>query len=164
MISTLRHNPKLLTGAALLPLTALVLLWGCGDPPNAVPPELRGSLEVEGRLTTDSSLVDSVHIVLDGDSLGYFTHPIIFEDLVAGTHRIDASTEIASGSDTVLYSNLLKTRDFAVFENETTVATCSLQILVAPDFSLYDIDTTLVTLSDLEAADEIVVLYFFEST
>jgi hypothetical protein len=145
-------------------MMAIYLLWGCGDPPTAVPTELRGSIQVEGRLTTDSSLVDPLHIVLDGDTLGYFTHPIILEDLYAGVHRIDASAEVASGSDTVLYSNLLKTRDFTVFENETTVATCSLQILIAPDFSLYDIDTTLVTLSTFDAADEIVILYFFEST
>lgn len=137
---------------------------GCGDPPGTAPAELRGSLEIEGRLTTDSSLVDTLHIILDGDTLGYFTHPIILEDLYAGIHRIDASTEIALGSDTVLYSNLLKTRDFTVFENEMSVATCSLQILIAPDFSLYNIDTTLVSLSDLEEANEIVVLYFFEST
>lgn len=145
-------------------IAAVVVLWGCGDPPTTAV-EQRGAIEVTGILPNDS-LTDSITITLDEDSLGCFANPHCCENLLAGTHLVGVGAMDHQGDTTVEYWSMPQLVE--VRFDETTLVEFHLVTEapyvgnVAPDFALYDLDSNLVSLSGLEG--EVVMLYFFTST
>ena len=163
MSAALRHVP--IGMAALALLAASLLLWSCGNPPTSAV-EQRGSIEVQGFLLPGNMPADSIRITLDEDSLGYFPNMYTLEGIIAGTHRLDIATRAIYGVDTLDYYSA--PQEVEVAANQKAVAEFALSTdipespyegYMAPDFELYDLDSSIVSLSELEG--QVVLLYFF---
>lgn len=145
-------------------IAAAMLLAGCGDPPGT-PVQQQGTLIVRGVLP-GGALADSVHIILDQDTLGYHANPDTLINLWAGTHWLETKT-VGYYQDSL--AEYLGIPGAVVIDNEqTTVTTCSLTAEIpvapyvnfkAPGFTCYDLDSNLVCLDSLQG--RVVVLYFW---
>jgi hypothetical protein len=145
-------------------LLALVLLAGCGDPPND--PEMwMGSIEVRGQLGATGP-ADSLHIILDDDTLGYRHNPYTIENVMAGTHQLLIRTVTVVQQDTLVW--FCAPHSVVVGHDQKTLAALTLQTNVpvsphpgcqAPDFALNDLDGNPITLDGLSG--EVALLYFF---
>jgi hypothetical protein len=142
----------------------LIGLWGCGDTPSA-PEEQVGSIQVYGMLP-DSTQAEHIGITLDDIDLGIFDNPHTVEDVQAGLHKLEVMTWDTIAPDEIeqYYSMTFVEVD----PQQVSVAELSLTQEgpfvgnPAPDFSLYDLDSNLVSLSGLEG--KVLLLYFFSNT
>ncbi len=157
------------TVAAFL-LIAAFMIWNCGDTPTSADEEM-GSIEVRGYLPNNDP-ADSIIISLDGDSLGIFLNPYILENLIAGIHQLEVRSRDIFAPDSIInyYSPPTKVKvwnglsipwNFALVADVIPVSPYA--GYMAPDFELYDLDTNLVSLSDLTNANKVALLYFFSS-
>jgi hypothetical protein len=135
-----------------------VLLCGCETESILPPPELRGDLEVLGFTVPDGEHPDSINIALDGDSLGWFSNPHVFAGIYAGTHLVEISVFKAVDTTMVEYSGAAS----AIIEASQSLQLDIAMLGLAPDFELYDLDSNLVSMSNLSG--QVVLLYFFHST
>lgn len=167
MMKTTRN---LYTIGFLIPLSTALMLWSCGEAPNVVD-EQRGSIEVRGYLP-NNELADSVIISLDGDSLGMFLNPHVAENILAGIHQLEVKSRQVFNPDSIVlyYSTPMEVtvqNGATVLQEFNLVADIPVSPYagyMAPYFELYDLDTNLVTLTDLTNADNVALLYFFHSS
>ncbi len=148
----------------VIALAGLVVLWGCGDSPSTAV-DLVGSIEVIGYLPNDS-LAEFIDITLDDQPLGIFANPHTLTDILAGMHKLGVVTWDTLPSDSI--EEYSRTEYVTIEPGQVTTAEIFLvadgpyEGNPAPDFTLYDLDSNLVALSDFTG--EIVLLYFFVST
>ncbi|MCX6641667.1 MAG: hypothetical protein NTW14_14475 [bacterium] len=153
-------------GFTLIALLILSSLWlqGCGDPPATAVLQY-GSIRVEA-LLPDSTLADSVEIALDDVNLGTYDNPYTLNNVLAGSHLLAMShTDSIAPDSSIEYQN---SDTLTVSSGQVSAASWTLIAEgpypgnPAPQFSVYDLDSNLVSLAG--SAGKIVLLYFFEST
>ncbi len=152
----LRGKISLRAAARFLP-AMVVLVFGCGDPPTSPPANQTGSLEIRG-LLPDGSLPDSLEVVLDDVSWGRFSNPYLCANIAAGTHLVTVSSPVIVDSVMIAYSGAQQVTILpdTILQKDFTL------LGLAPDFSLYSYDSSLVCLDSL--AGKVVLLYFFSAT
>ncbi len=89
------HKPGLTVLGCGLVCAAAMLAASCGSPPGSppgLPPpvEWTGGIRIWGWIetATDSMLVDSVGVVLDGDDIGYRPNPCLIDELAEGVYAV----------------------------------------------------------------------------
>ncbi len=160
----MREQFKHLTIFSAIVLLGIAVLWGCGDAPSTAV-DLVGSIEVIGYLPNDS-LAEFIDVTLDDQPLGIFANPHTLTDILAGMHKLGVVTWDTLPSDSI--EEYSRTEYVTIEPGQVTTAEIFLfadgpyEGNPAPDFTLYDLDSNLVALSDFTG--EIVLLYFFVST
>jgi hypothetical protein len=135
------------------------MIMSCGNPPGSAQVQM-GDIEIHATLPPNSTLADSVTVVLDADTLGTFANPHTVYSVVAGSHWLDVrysdSVTDYQYSDAIIVGSGQTTQ-----ANWTLTAAGAYPGNPAPNFTVYDLDSNLVSLSGLSG--KIVLLYFFET-
>lgn len=86
----------------LIYILPLMLLISCGDSPTDPPDTILSTGSIEIKSTLRANAADEVGIglfvtgvILDGEDLGFKTHPIVLNDIMSGPHRIDTYFNLA---------------------------------------------------------------------
>ena len=124
----------------------------CGKAPSELSATITGSIKVSAHLET--TIVDSMMIILDDVSLGKQQNPYILTDIEAGTHKVavakdDPESEIDFSSSPKLVT---------VNANDTAKVTLAL-IKTAPNFTLKNLNNEDVTLEDYRGIVVFLVFY-----
>ncbi len=146
--------------AALLTIFFLIgsgifLINGCGKAPPKPPPVLIGAIRVIAQI--DSTMVDSMEVILDGASQGVQTNPCILMNLEAGKHQVAVSKEDPESPINFTCSPQL----VSVNKNETTNVKLALTKL-APNFTLKNLNNDDVTLENYHG--KVVLMVFYSHT
>jgi len=111
-------NNKSSLRIALTLTVVFLMVSGCADSPPTKP-EVTGSIYIECEITTSSDgtfMPEIIGVVLDGDSLGYFSNPAVINDVLTGQHLLDVFAE----SNDVIYRSQARSI-VVVFESTVTV-------------------------------------------
>ncbi|RJP73340.1 MAG: hypothetical protein C4524_14750 [Candidatus Zixiibacteriota bacterium] len=145
-------------------LLTAALLAGCGDKPTE-PDIWTGSIEVRGQLGAGGP-ADSLHIILDDDTLGYRPYAYVIDEVVAGKHRLLVHTVTCLQQDTLVWFSPPQDvwveplqKRLAEFTLQTNLPASPYPGFPAPDFTLADLDSNELTLDSFSG--EVTLLYFF---
>ena len=108
--------------ARIFPVVVLMMISGCTDPPPTKP-EVSGAIYIDCEITTisDSTFTpEEIGVVLDGDSLGYFSNPATITDVLTGQHLLDVYAE----SNDIIYRS--QARSIIIAFNSTVNVSISL--------------------------------------
>lgn len=105
-----------------MPLIALLLTLGCGDPP-ITKPEVTGSIYIDSEIATDANSTtkpETISVILDGDSLGQFPNQSVIDNILTGQHLLD----VFSVENVTVYRS--RSRQIVVAFNSTSEVTIPL--------------------------------------
>ena len=135
----------------LVPI-AVGLMLNCGKAPSDVPAPQLGTIRISAQI--DTTLVDSMDVILDNIPRGQFANPCTFEGIEAGRHQVAVSKEDQSSSI-----------DFSASPQRVSVHPDAIADVVfaltkfAPDFTLKNLDDEDISLANYRGKVALLVFY-----
>ena len=132
-----------------------LLISGCGETPPDAPPMLAGSIHITAQI--DTTLVDSIEVMVDAEYLGWFANPCLVTDLAVGNHQIAVTKK--DPVSPIDFNSIPKL--VAVKANHTSDVTLVLSKF-APYFTLKNLKNEDISLESYQG--KVVLLVFYSHT